>query len=184
MDWEQKIREWGDKFGRDVLERARRNLGASQKVKEGDKYRVRRRVASGRLKDSLLYKMNVKKGALEILFTTSDDTQSYAGVIEYGRRAGAKQPPPEAIKKWIKEKNVRLRKIKVVNGNKVSTFVPTTEKNLNSAAFLMGRAISRRGIMGIKYYENAILDAIDDLTPDDLDEFIEALDLILGESIK
>lgn len=54
----------------------------------------------------------------------------YAGVIEYGRRKGAKQPPQERIARWAQ------RKFKI----------PYSEAK--RAAFSIARAISRNGIQG------------------------------------
>ena len=53
----------------------------------------------------------------------------YAGVIEHGRRAGSKMPPKEAIVRWIQR---RMGK---------------SEKEARSLAFVVQRAIARRGLL-------------------------------------
>lgn len=58
----------------------------------------------------------------------------YAKVIEWGRRPGAKAPPPEVIQAWVRAK--------LVSSGKVGD----TDKEVKSVAFLIGRAIKRRGI--------------------------------------
>lgn len=52
----------------------------------------------------------------------------YAGVIEYGRRAGAKTPPAEAIARWAQRK------------------LGLSEEEARAAAFPIARAIARRGL--------------------------------------
>lgn len=61
---------------------------------------------------------------------------------------GSKQPPSDAIKQWMKVKPVRLRDAK-------GKFVKQTDGALSSAAFMIARAIKRRGIASLKYYEIA-----------------------------
>lgn len=62
------------------------------------------------------------------------NTTPYAKVIEWGRRPGAKAPPPEVIREWVRQKLVPAGK------------VDDNEAAIKSAAFLIGRAIKRRGI--------------------------------------
>lgn len=54
----------------------------------------------------------------------------YAGIIEFGRRAGARQPPVSALIPWIRRK-LRL-----------------SPKEAASAAFAIAREIGRKGIKG------------------------------------
>jgi hypothetical protein len=62
----------------------------------------------------------------------------YAAVVELGRRAGAKQPPPGALDLWVK-------RILGVPGEEV-----------RRVAFLVGRAIARRGIPGRFMFRDAL----------------------------
>ena len=54
---------------------------------------------------------------------------AYAGVIEYGRRPGARAPPSEAIARWLQRKLT----------------IPYEEAK--SRSFLIARAIKRRGLL-------------------------------------
>lgn len=56
------------------------------------------------------------------------NTRPYAGVIEYGRRAGAKRPPTKAIELWA------MRKLGL------------NAKEAKSASFAIANAISKRGL--------------------------------------
>lgn len=134
-----------DDFARAVVERAQRNLGATRVV-NGKK---RRAVASGNLKESLSFVRSSTKNFEFINFTATGDARKYANVVEYGRKKGAKQPPRDAIAKWIKQKPVRLQK-------KGGGFIPMTESNINSAAFLIARSIAKKGIPELRYYRDAV----------------------------
>lgn len=61
----------------------------------------------------------------------------YAPVVEEGRKAGGKYPPPDAITLWVK------RKIK-----------PPADE-LKSVSFLVGRKIAEKGTTGAKMFEKA-----------------------------
>lgn len=66
----------------------------------------------------------------------------YAKVIEWGRRPGAKAPPPEVIQEWVRKKLVPLGKLEGITDENVGDH----EATIKSVAFLIGRAIKRRGI--------------------------------------
>lgn len=150
-----------DDFARAVVERAQRNLGATRTV-NGKK---RRAVATGNLKNSLSYVRSSLKASEIINFTATGSARNYANVVEYGRRKGAKQPPRDAIKKWIKAKPVRLQK-------KGGGFIPMTEANVNSAAFLIARSIAKKGIPELRYYRDAVEAELEERGP----AFLEALE--------
>ena len=67
----------------------------------------------------------------------SFNNKPYAPVVEHGRRAPKKPPPKEAIVRWIQR---RLRK---------------TESEARSLAFVIARAIGKRGLKGRKIAEGA-----------------------------
>lgn len=62
----------------------------------------------------------------------------YGQFVDEGRKRGS-FPPPPAIKKWIKDKPIRLKKI-----------------SLDSAAFLIGRKIQEKGITPFPFIERSI----------------------------
>jgi len=153
---EQAVNE----FCEDVIARAQRNLGAFRTING----KRRRRVSTGRLKNSLQYFVARDKFRTVVDFTTKDEVDSYAGVIEMGRRKGARQPPSSAILQWMDDKNIRLQK-------KGGGFIKETPALRKSVAFLIARSIKENGIEGIYYYRDAIRDAIENA--DEL--FLEAL---------
>jgi len=63
----------------------------------------------------------------------------YAAPVEYGRRPGAKPPPVRALEPWVE-------KVLQVAPNRV-----------RSVAFLVAKAIGRRGIKGRNILEQALL---------------------------
>lgn len=131
-----------------VIERAQSNLRIKRKVRG----KVANRVASGFLLKSLYYYIKITPTKPEIQFTVSNDQAGqYADVIEDGRTPGAKMPPPKAIEKWIKIKNLKLR-------NRQGEFIKSTESNIKSAAFAIAKSIGKNGIVGINYYKEAIDD--------------------------
>jgi len=150
-----------DSFAAAVIERAQRNLGATRTV-NGKK---RRSVATGNLKNSLSYVKSITRSLAFVNFTATGSARNYANVVEYGRRKGARQPPVDAIKKWIKAKPVRLQK-------KGGGFIPMTESNVNSAAFLIARSIAKKGTPETRFYRDAVEAELEERGP----EFLQALE--------
>jgi hypothetical protein len=72
----------------------------------------------------------------------------YASVIEHGRRAGTKMPPKEVITRWIQR---RLGK---------------PLKEARAMAFVVQRAIAKRGLVGRKVMTNAQFDIMQDFYQD------------------
>jgi hypothetical protein len=54
----------------------------------------------------------------------------------------------DAVKTWMRVKPVRLR-------NADGQFIPNTESNFNSAAFLIARGIAKNGIPPVPYFQEA-----------------------------
>jgi hypothetical protein len=96
-------------------------------------------VATGKLKDFKV-ECQMEGSFFEVIFILED----YWKYVENGRRAGAKFPPVNAIKEWIKVKPIIPRPIK---GK-----IPTT----NQLAYLIGRKISRDGIPAKKLLESSL----------------------------
>ncbi|MFO0203523.1 MAG: hypothetical protein ACK528_10380 [Alphaproteobacteria bacterium] len=141
-----------NEYAAKVVERAQSNLRIKRRVRG----KVVNRVASGHLEKSLTYKLRFRYRKPTLDFTVSNsEAGQYADVIEWGRRAGAKMPPPKAIENWIKIKRLKLR-------NRQGEFIKSTESNIKSAAFAMAKSIGENGIVGIGYYKEAIEDTWDE----------------------
>jgi len=158
-----------NEFCEDVISRAQRNLGAFRSING----KRRRRVSTGKLKDSLIYFVARDRFKTVVDFTTKDEVDAYAGVIELGRRKGATPPPLNPILEWIKQKNIRVQK-------KGGGFIKNTKKSIKYPMFsqeqvglaaAISKSIGENGIEGIYYYRDAIRDAIENA--DEL--FLEAL---------
>jgi hypothetical protein len=147
-------------LGADVVERAKSNLKVTQRIKypNGKSYN-RNRYASGRLYNSLTFKSSVAGGKPFIKFTTkSEETQQYADIVEYGRRAGAKPPPIDPIIEWMKLRKIRLR-------NSKNEFIKYSDEAQRNAAKRIAYAIGRNGTPGILYYTTAIEEILDERSP-------------------
>ncbi len=129
-----------EKFAKDVVYEAQRNIGAKHKGRKID--------SSGALRKGLMYTKKKKKSGLSITFGAKPELQDYASVVEYGRRKGAKAPPPDAIIQWFKDKPIRYKE----DGK----FTKATKSKINSMAYLIGQKIKRDGIVGRRYYGRAI----------------------------
>jgi hypothetical protein len=150
-------------FAEDVVDRAGRNVGATRRING----KTRRYVSTGNLRNSLTYNIrDNKKGKMYVKFFAKGTAAQYADIIESGRTPGAKMPPVDAIKKWIMVKPLRLRDLKT------GAFTKMTPAKIDSAAFLIARSISKKGIKGIRYFEEALQDVIDDTGDDFFDSFI------------
>jgi hypothetical protein len=61
--------------------------------------------------------------------------EEYPAVMEFGRRAGAKMPPPSALYRWVK------------------LVLKVPDKAVPGVAFVVARAIGKRGIKGKRFLE-------------------------------
>lgn len=164
------LKETVDSIGRDVVEAAQRNLGATRKING----KTRRRVASGKLKDGLSFKNLTRYNNPVLQFGVDDnELKRYADVIEFGRRPGAKPPPVAPIIEWMKIKPIRLR-------NREGGFIKSTESGIRSAAFLIARSIGKKGIVGIKYYTEALESVLDKRGPELLDALSKEIETRLN----
>jgi hypothetical protein len=146
-NYERAIQEMCD----DIIERAQRNIGATRTIRG----KRRRRVSTGNLKNSLRYKLKRKSDGANVVFDAKGSASKYWDVIERGRRPNKKPPPIDAIVDWIKKKPIRLQA-------KGGGFIKSTPQAQRAAAYLIARAIGKRGIEGIHFYEEAIQAAIED----------------------
>ena len=121
-----KVAEVLERYAKEFIEQYRLNL-----VESG-------RPASGRLADSLTYKVDMGANVYSVDISLLD----YWKYIESGTRPH--WPPVSAIREWIKVKPVIPRPM--ANGK-----LPTEDQ----LAFLIGRKISRVGTEGINDFERA-----------------------------
>ena len=121
-----KVAEVLERYAKEFIEQYRFNL-----VESG-------RPASGRLADSLTYKVDMGANVYAVDISLLD----YWKYIESGTRPH--WPPVSAIREWIKVKPVIPRPFE--NGK-----LPTEDQ----LAFLIGRKISRVGTEGINDFERA-----------------------------
>ena len=144
-----------NEYAATVVERAQSNLRIKRRVRG----KVVNRVASGRLLNSLTYKLRIRYNKPTIDFTVKGDAGKYADVIEYGRKPypgdPTKRPPYKDIMEWIKLKPLKLR-------NKQGQFIKSTESAIKSAAIAIATSIGENGIEGINYYQDAINDTWED----------------------
>jgi hypothetical protein len=147
-----------DDYGKQTVKLARRNLNLTGFAgKKG-----RKSNSSGDLSKGLGYKITDGKTGLVIEFTSKRD---YGRFVEEGRKKGS-MPPKAALKAWIKQKKVKLRKTTTNKaGQKISKFVRMTDANLNSAAFAMAKRIKERGIKPVPFMGDAMDEAFNKLTP-------------------
>lgn len=103
--------------------------------------------ASGQLINSISVRVN---GSGDDYFVTVS-LEDYWKYIEYGRQAGSKFPPINAIKEWIEQKPI-------IPQMHDSGKIPT----LNSLAFLIARAISQNGIAPDNIFERTFDDVLSD----------------------
>ncbi len=131
-----------NEYAATVVERAQSNLRIKRRVRG----KVVNRVASGRLLNSLTYKLRIRYNKPTIDFTVKGDAGKYADVIEYGRKPypgdPTKRPPYKDIMEWIKLKPLKLR-------NKQGQFIKSTESAIKSAAIAIATSIGENGIEGI-----------------------------------
>ena len=142
------------------------------------------RVASGRLRDSIGAVVEQNKQGIQVIRVTAlggkrlEDTYAYWLIND--RQAG-KWANINAIKEWIyNKKSFRIRDYKT------GQFLPKTEKNVDSVAFVIARSIGRWGFQNKpknfveisidKIMKNEqITQIIEDATYDDLLKQIEGI---------
>jgi hypothetical protein len=69
-------------------------------------------VASGKLRDGWRIKLVQSKMTVQITNTARDVKRPYVDYVEYGRPAGAKRPPVNAILRWMKAKGIHATNMK------------------------------------------------------------------------
>lgn len=93
--------------------------------------------ATGRLRGSIRGGVDETQDTIRLFLTAED----YYSVINDGRRAGARKPPPDKIMNWIKVKGISSNRQDV--------------KNIKQLTFLISRAIARNGTIKRFGYKGA-----------------------------
>jgi hypothetical protein len=88
-------------------------------------------IASGRYRQSWKIGLPYMSGPKEVSMRMHARSE-YAGVIEFGRRVGAKMPPSSAIDRWLQAKGIAVG------------LSPSARRRF---IFYIRRAISRRGLL-------------------------------------
>jgi hypothetical protein len=112
--------------------------------------RMRRAVATGTLKNSLAYRLNIKDKNVGISVYAKGDAKNYYEVVEFGRGKGKTPPPTQAIYDWMRIKPIRLR------NTSTGKFKKETDEERWHVARLIAKAIGRDGIPGRHSFDEAI----------------------------
>lgn len=120
--------------------------------------------ASGELINSVKYIYEHKGNAYEVSLSLLE----YWKNVEYGRRAGAKFPPPQAIRRWIEVKPIVPRPY---NGK-----LPT----INQLTYLISRKIARDGIAP----KNVLEKTLETVNREYEEKISEALTLDLADAME
>ena len=152
-------------FAEDANNAAKRELG-SRKIGKNKNYGVTKRRA---LQRSLTFTAQGKRDRRRVTFFAEGDPGAYALFIHDGvngteQNRGSKmrfkkQPPRSAMLEWIKNKPIKVR------DPEKNKWVKATDSRKNSLAFVLARAIKRRGIHGLRYYETTVPKVLDKHIP-------------------
>lgn len=124
-------------FAQRVLQQAQLELGA-YRTENGKRRRID---STGTLRNSLpgSYSIKVMPNSMSLKFFEDNDAwKTYGYVVDKGRNPG-KMPPVDAIKKWIRQKPLRLRDLKT------GSFVKMTDKKVESVAFAIATKMKEQG---------------------------------------
>lgn len=147
------------KFAQDVVRKSRINLGARRTYTDTDGKRKTKIIDNtGTLRKSLAYEMNVSPNSFSLAFLMEE----YGEWVDLGRKKG-KGVPPEALRKWVRQKPIRPR-------DKDGKFIAATKSNVNSLAYLINRKIKNFGIRETRFFSEPFEEEFDKLP----DELIEA----------
>lgn len=107
---------------------------------------AKNKVASGKLYNSIDYRLELTDKGCKLYFVA----EKYYINVENGRKAGARMPPVELIKRWMDIKGIK----------------PKKGYSLSGTAFIISRSISRKGIKAnpfLRDIKKGLLDYMDDL---------------------
>ena len=155
----EELKKALEKYAADSIKQARSNLNLT-----GFAGKKRKTNNTGDLSKGLGYDLKENDKGFNLEFTSKE---MYGIFIEKGVNGWMKsQKAPFKFKKknlakgvmeeYIKTSKMRLKKIFVnKSGQKVSQFVAKTPANIKAAAFMMGRAIARDGIIRTNFMGKA-----------------------------
>ena len=142
-------------FAEELVQNAKQQLG--RQVGNNPTYGI----ASGQLQRSLGYAVTVRGQDLALKFGVKGAAKKYEPFVYFGvngteRKHGSpftfkKQPPTDVILKWLRVKGVR-----VLLRDSKGRFKKHSEGGLRGVAFVIARAIKKRGLPGVKYWAAAV----------------------------
>jgi len=194
-----KLYDLLDDFGKGVVESAVSNIRIIRRING----KSRRTTATGTLEKSLRYDVTRKGKSTTIGFLSVGTGATYADFIEQGVNGTERNRnspysfrgnpiPVTPIYKWIKAKGIKPRNVDDPNRMKRSQFTNaakeskrrgkeiTQEDLLRSMAARMAKSISRKGIEGIHYFQDALETELDKRGP----EFLETITAIIDEVLE
>lgn len=163
-DW-ANIAKTEDRFRYQVVREARQglNLKKQRQSAMGSTY-------TGRITDTgtLAASLASQRKNLTVVFSMKD----YGFWVDQGRMPGT-WPPVDAIREWIDSKPLKLRDYKT------GRFMARTPKNINTVAFLIGRAIERYGITETLFFTTPFTRALSKMEQEMFDAIYKDLDILL-----
>lgn len=147
-------------FAKEVVRRAKLNLGATRTIKYNDGTSKRRRmVATGNLQNSISYIVTAGgvHSAIQF-FMASYGKYLDAGVsglkhkvrggspYKYGKLQASSISHKEAMFKWIKARNIKAR------DPETGSFIKTTDAKRRNMAYFMARKIKERGLPKTEFF--------------------------------
>ena len=165
-------------FAKDTVRLSRRNLNLNGFA---GKKSNRKTNSSGRLSKGLGYKIQDTNSGVISTFTSKQD---YARFVEEGRKKGS-MPPVDALKKWIRQKKIRLSKT-VTNkaGQKINKFVNKNERSIQQAAYAMAKKIKKDGIKPTPFFGEALEESRKALQPKAEEAIVKDVEDILFEDFQ
>jgi hypothetical protein len=110
---------------------------------------------SSRLKNSIGSEIRTEGiGSIVGVVGSSLKDEEYPKVMELGRRPGAKMPPPEALVRWVHVKGL-AGTYSVKTHRRQGGKAKVAQQDLQ-VAFMIARAIARKGIKGRFYMKNGL----------------------------
>lgn len=133
-------------------------IGTDVRVKYKQQLKSHNKIASGKLYNSIDYKLVITETNIRLYFLAQD----YWIYVENGRKAG-KMPPISAIKGWMVKKGIA---------------------DINGASYKISRSIGKNGIRPSPYLRNIKETLVNDYTDDIMAAFNKDVELQLNKIIE